>query len=287
MNDKLKLIFAMTVVGSIGVFVHYIQLPSAFIALCRAVIGSIFIFAWIKVTGRSFDWKSIKKNGLGLLISGFAMGFNWIFLFEAYQYTTIAIATLCYYMAPIIIILLSPLFFKERLTKRQIGLTLFAVIGAVLISGVLTGHQETQLQGVLYGLIAASLYASIMIVNKLIKGLDVMVKTFWQLLIAAIVMSVYVANTIPMGEWLISPTQWVLLFIIGSLHTGFVYVLLFSAFDRLPSQTASLLTYLDPITAILFSLLFLQQGMTVMQLIGTMMILCATILNEWQPKRNA
>nr|WP_276931620.1 DMT family transporter [Globicatella sulfidifaciens] len=280
MSQRLKLIFAMMVVGSIGLFVHYIALPSATIAMFRAIIGSLFILGWIRYKGIAFDWQAIHQNWLWLLITGFAMGFNWIFLFEAYKWTTVSIATLCYYMAPVIIILLSPLVFKEHLTKGQIGLTLLAVVGVVFISGGLNGASPNHLKGIFYGLVAAVLYATIMICNKLVKNLDVMVKTFVQLAIAAVVMVGYVSQTSGLMNIKMDLTTFTLVLIIGALHTGFVYVWLFDSFDRLPSQTASLLTYVDPVTAIILSYLFLNQPMTHLQIVGMLLILGSTAVNE-------
>lgn len=279
MNEKLKLIFSMIVVGSIGLFVHFINLPSSTIAMFRAIIGAVFIYCWINFSEIKFDWEGIKKNSGWLLISGFAMGFNWIFLFEAYKWTSVSIATLCYYMAPVMIIVLSPWIFKEKLSKYQIILTLVAVMGVVLISGGAfgTGSQK----GIIYGLIAASLYATIMIVNKLIKNLDVMVKTFLQLSIAAVVMLFYVNQSTGLASIDLNWQSALLILIIGCLHTGFVYVWLFSAFDHLPSQTASLLTYIDPVTAIILSYVFLQQSMTLLQIVGMILILGSTFFNEY------
>lgn len=280
MSQRLKLIFAMIVVGSIGLFVHYIALPSATIAMFRAIIGSAFILGWIDFKGINFDWLAIRQNWPWLLITGFAMGFNWIFLFEAYKWTTVSIATLCYYMAPVMIIMLSPLIFKESLTQWQLGLTLLAVVGIVLISGGLGGASPDHLKGIFYGLVAAVLYATIMICNKLVKNLDVMVKTFLQLAIAAVVMIGYVSQTTGFSMLNIAPLSLLLVLIVGALHTGFVYVWLFDSFDRLPSQTASLLTYVDPVTAIILSYLFLNQPMTGLQMVGMFLILGSTFINE-------
>lgn len=277
--EKLKLVIAMVVVGSIGIFVHYISLSSAVIAMFRAIIGTLFLLGVIIVTKVPIKWPLVKKNAKYLIISGAAIGFNWIFLFEAYQYTSIAVATLCYYMAPAFVILLAPLVLKEKLTVMNIICTIVAMAGAVLISGVFGGSQTT-LIGVGYGLAAAILYAWIMILNKLTKGLSGLELTFFQLLISAIVMIPYVLLTEDVSALTFSTQTIVLLIIVGVVHTGVVYQLFFSALNQLPAQTSSLLSYIDPVTAIVLSALLLSQPIGVVQLVGTLLILGSAIINE-------
>lgn len=221
----------------------------------------------------------MRKNGFYLLISGTAIAFNWIFLFEAYQYTSVAIATLCYYMAPAFVVILAPLVLKEKMTRLHLICTTFAITGAFLISGVLSGG-ESNLRGVGYGLAAAILYAGIIILNKKIEGLSGLELTFFQLLSAAIVMVPY---SLSIED--ISTVKWTrqivgLLFVIGTVHTGLVYQLFFSAMNKLPTQTSSLLSYIDPITAIFLSALILKQGVTTIQVFGTLLILGSALTNE-------
>ncbi len=278
--EKLKLIIAMLIVGSIGIFVHYIPISSTLIATARALIGTIFLFILILLQKKAINWKKVRENSLYLLVSGAFIGFNWIFLFEAYQYTSIAIATLCYYMAPAFVILLAPFVLKEKISGFNLLCTGFAILGAVLISGVLSGG-ESRLLGIGYGLVAALLYASIMILNKKTKGLSGLELTFFQLLAAAAVMLPYALLTED-----ISSVSWTsqiigLLIFVGIVHTGLVYQLFFSAMNKLPTQTSSLLSYIDPITAIFLSAIILNQTLTLIQVLGTLLILGSAISNEF------
>ncbi len=278
--EKLKLIIAMLIVGSIGIFVHYIPISSTLIATARALIGTIFLFILILLQKKAINWKKVRENSLYLLVSGAFIGFNWIFLFEAYQYTSIAIATLCYYMAPAFVILLAPFVLKEKISGFNLLCTGFAILGAVLISGVLSGG-ESSLLGIGYGLVAALLYASIMILNKKTKGLSGLELTFFQLLAAAAVMLPYALLTED-----ISSVSWTsqiigLLLFVGIVHTGLVYQLFFSAMNKLPTQTSSLLSYIDPITAIFLSAIILNQTLTLIQVLGTLLILGSAISNEF------
>ena len=283
--EKMKLVIAMLIVGSIGIFVHFIAMPSAVVAAARAIIGTLFLLLTIISKRTAIQWKFVKQNAIYLIISGAAIGFNWIFLFEAYQYTTVAVATLCYYMAPAFVILLAPIVLKEKLTPLNILCTLFALLGAVLISGVL-GGSGANLTGVFYGLLAAVLYASIMILNKKMKGLSGLELTFFQLTVATFVMLPYVLMTEDLVNLLWTRQSMSLLLIVGILHTGLVYQLFFSAMNQLPAQTSSLLSYIDPITAIFLSAWLLQEKLSPIQVIGTVLILGSALVNELLANRS-
>ena len=283
--EKMKLVIAMLIVGSIGIFVHFIAMPSAVVAAARAIIGTLFLLLTIISKRTAIQWKFVKQNAIYLIISGAAIGFNWIFLFEAYQYTTVAVATLCYYMAPAFVILLAPIVLKEKLTPLNILCTLFALLGAVLISGVL-GGSGANLTGVFYGLLAAVLYASIMILNKKMKGLSGLELTFFQLTVATCVMLPYVLITEDLVNLLWTTQSMSLLLIVGILHTGLVYQLFFSAMNQLPAQTSSLLSYIDPITAIFLSAWLLQEKLSPIQVMGTVLILGSALVNELLANRS-
>ena len=283
--EKMKLVIAMLIVGSIGIFVHFIAMPSAVVAAARAIIGTLFLLLTIISKRTAIQWKFVKQNAIYLIISGAAIGFNWIFLFEAYQYTTVAVATLCYYMAPAFVILLAPIVLKEKLTPLNILCTLFALLGAVLISGVL-GGSGANLTGVFYGLLAAVLYASIMILNKKMKGLSGLELTFFQLTVATCVMLPYVLITEDLVNLLWTPQSMSLLLIVGIIHTGLVYQLFFSAMNQLPAQTSSLLSYIDPIAAIFLSAWLLQEKLSPIQVMGTVLILGSALVNELLANRS-
>lgn len=277
--EKLKMITAMLIVGTIGILVNYIPLPSSVIACSRAVIGTIFIMIVLLISKTKIQWKEVKKNAVFLILSGAALGFNWIFLFEAYKYTSVAVATLCYYMAPIFVILFSPLLLKEKITPIKLLSTIAAIIGIVLIADIIGGGSQ-DLRGIGFGLAAAVLYFAIIIINKLISGLTSLERAFSQLAVSAIVMTVYVLYSQDMSSIEPSYVTVILLFIVGIVHTGIVYILFFSAVSKLPAQTSAILSYIDPVTAIILSNLFLHQPLGILQVVGTILILGSTILNE-------
>ena len=276
---KIMMVASMLIVGSIGIFVENIPLPRSAIAFSRAFIGTIVILPAFLLKSKSFKLDAMKKNLLPLLLSGIALGFNWMFLFEAYNYTSVQVATLCYYMAPVFVIIVSPLFLKEKLTPVSIICTIGAVLGAVLISGVFGGG-NVSMTGITLGLIAAMLYASIIILNKKISDISGIERTFFQLLISAVVMFIYVIITEDVSLFSLDANQGFLLVILGVVHTGIVYILFFTAVSKLSAQTASILSYIDPVAAIVLSSIFLDEKMTLIQIAGMVLIIGFAMFNE-------
>lgn len=180
---KASLIFSMLVFGTIGIFVRYIPLPSSVIALTRGVIGTVFLIVVTLKRGPGISWKAIRRNLLNLCLSGAFIGINWILLFESYHFTTVATATLCYYMAPVFVTISAPFLFKERLTKKKMLCIAGALVGMIFVSGIWnTGISGTgELRGVLYGIGAAVFYASVILLNKKVRDISAYDKTMMQL----------------------------------------------------------------------------------------------------------
>lgn len=273
---------AMLVFGTIGLFVKNIGFPSSFISFARALIGSIFIALFMLVSGHGLDKKAVLKNLKLLIPSGIAMAFNWICLFEAYRFTGVAVGTLCYYMAPVIVVILSPIFLKEKLTAINVSSVLAAVVGAVLISGVVSGSAKSA-KGILLGLAAAALYSTVIMFNKFVKNLSPIETTFVQLLTAAVTMIPYILLTEDVTEFVFDRRSVIFTLIVGIFHTGIVYMIYFSSVQKIPAQTTAVFSYIDPVTAIILSAVVLGERLDAVQLIGTFLILAATLFNELAP----
>ena len=279
------MMLAMFIFGTIGLFVKYIPLPSSAIAMARGFVGAIFLLILIKIKKQSMDKTAIKANLFKLCLSGALLGFNWILLFEAYRYTTVATATLCYYLAPVIVILVSPVFLKEKLTWKKLVCVFVALIGMVFVSGVLgvlkTGHLEKgEFTGILFGLGAACFYACIVLTNKKIKDISTYDMTIMQLAIAGVVLVPYVLLTQDLSGVELSTKAVVLLAVVCIIHTGIAYALYFGSMKGLKGQTVAILSYIDPVVAILMSALILREGFTASGAIGAVLILGATFANE-------
>lgn len=277
------MISAMAVFGSIGLFVRMIALSSAEIALYRALLALLLLGAVLLFRRRKSETfpasPTTKRRRLLLLLSGAAMGFNWIFLFEAYRYTTVTTATLCYYAAPILVTVLSPLLFGERITVRQIVCFGISTVGVLLLTGV-SAVTRQELTGVVFGLCAACLYAAVILINRGLGDGDPMVRTALQFGAAAIVLLPYVllSGDIRLPE--ITATGVLCLLCVGLVHTGITYCVYFASLQKLPGQEAAILSYIDPLTAVLLSVFVLGETMTPAQIIGGVLILGASIANE-------
>lgn len=280
---KFNLLLAMFIWGTIGLFVKFIPLPSSVIAMVRGFVGAIFLFVFIKIKKQPMDKTAIKANLLKLCLSGIFLGFNWILLFEAYKYTTVATATLCYYLAPVIIILLSPLVLKEKLTGKKLICVLIALIGMVFVSGILkTGFSGgSEYTGILFGMGAACFYACIVLTNKKIKNISAYDTTIMQLAIAGVVLVPYVLLTQDLSALEFSGASIGLLAIVCIVHTGIAYALYFGCMNRLKGQTIAILSYIDPIVAILLSALVLKEPLGLYGAIGAVLVLGATLASEF------
>ena len=281
-KSRNNLILSMCIFGTIGILRRYIPLSSSLVALVRGIIGSVFLMMVLLISKKSLDKQALRKNLPMLSLSGAAIGFNWILLFEAYNYTSVATATLCYYLAPILVILASPLVLKERLTKKSILCTVTALVGMVLVSGITeTGFSGlSELKGILLGIGATVLYASVILMNKKIRGIPAYDKTILQLATASAALLPYVLLTEDLSVISLSPVAVLLLLVAGIIHTGFAYWLYFGSMNDLPSHTVALLSYMDPILAILLSVVLLQEPMSLSAAIGAVLILGAAYISE-------
>ena len=285
-SNKCKLMFltAMFIFGTIGIFRRYIPLPSGAIAMSRGFIGVAFLLVAMVVLGKKFSKTAIKANLSVLCISGALIGFNWIFLFEAYNYTTVATATLCYYMAPVFVILMAPIVLKEKLTGKKLICAMVALAGMVLVSGVLEVGISSlaEIKGILFGLAASLLYGTIMLLNKKLHGIEGYDKTLIQLIVAAVVLVPYVL----MVEWdAVAAVTWtpliiIMTLVVGIVHTGFAYTIYFGAMGGMKAQTIALYSYLDPIIAVILSAVLLSENLSIAGWIGAVMIIGATMISE-------
>ena len=284
-NDQRSIwmfVSSMLIFGTIGVFRRYIPLPSAFLAFTRGILGGLCILLLMRFRKKGERVPLARRDLLMLVISGVLIGFNWMLLFEAYNYTTVAVATLCYYMAPTIVILLSPVIFRERLTAKKAVCAAVAIAGMVLVSGVLgeSGAPEVSVPGILLGLGAAAIYAAVMIMNKKIRGVDAYRKTTVQLLSAGLAMVPYLLLTGGFSTEGFSISAGILLLVVGIVHTGIAYALYFGSMDGLRVQTIAILSYIDPVSALLFSAFLLREPLSPLNILGAVMIIGSAMVSE-------
>lgn len=277
---------AMGIFGTIGLFRRLIPLSSAVIACSRGLMGLVFLLAVMLLTRKKPDLSAISKNLVLLLVSGVAIGFNWILLFESYRYTSVATATVCYYLAPMMLLLVCPML-KEKLTLKKLLCVGVALIGLVFVSGILEKMPSTdELLGIAFGLGAAVLYASVMFINKKLSPIPAYDKTALQLGSAAFVIIPYIFLTEGLPSFDLTPVQWMLLVVVGVVHTGIAYTLYFGAMKNLRAQTIAIFSYLDPVLAVLLSWLVLKEPLSFSNILGAVLILGSALYSEL-PDRKA
>lgn len=276
------LMLSMAIFGSIGIFRRYVPLTSSSLAFFRGILGAMFLLVVAKIQKRQINHHIGFRKILWLVITGAVMGVNWILLFEAYNYTTVATATLCYYMQPAIVILLSPLIFKEPITSKKWICVILSIIGMIFVSGLIESGIPplSESKGILFGIGAALFYATVVIMNKKLPGLDAYEKTIIQLLSAAVILIPYllISRQSFHVEW--TPTVIVMLLIVGFVHTGIAYALYFGSMDGVKAQTVAIFSYLDPIIALLLSSVILKERMTVFGITGAVLIIGAALISE-------
>ena len=288
MTARLSLILSMTIFGTIGIFRKFIPLPSGFLAMTRGFIGAAFLIILMLLGKKRFDFAAVGKKIWLLIISGAFIGFNWILLFEAYNYTSVATATLCYYAAPIFVIIASPFLLGERLTAKKIICVVISAIGMVAVSGVFDASFGglRDLIGVFLGLGAALLYASVIILNKKIGKIPPYEKTAVQLSSAAIVILPYVLFAEEISAECFSTTSVIMTIVVGILHTGIAYALYFGSMSSLGAQTVALFSYIDPVVAIILSAVVLKENIGIIGYIGAALVLGATLYSELPEKKS-
>ena len=277
MNKSIRMyILSMAVFGTLAPFVRQIPVSSGELALYRAILGAALIGAYLLIKRENPFRAGLRREILLLLLSGGAMGINWILLFEAYRYTTVSTATLCYYFAPVIVTILSPVLFREALTPKQIVCFLMATLGLVLITGV---EGRGSLTGILFGLGAAAFYAAVILLNKYIRHTAGIQRTFLQFLAAIVILIPYVAATGGVTLSRLNTMGWVCLLVVGLFHTGITYCLYFSSLKAIPGQSAAILSYIDPLVAVLVSVTVLKEPLSAQQALGGALILGFTLWN--------
>lgn len=282
-----KLISAMTIFGTIGIFVKYIPLPSSMIACVRGFVGVLFLLLVTLLKQTKISFVDIKKNLLLLFISGAFIGINWILLFESYRYTTVATATLCYYMAPIFVTLASPFVLKEKLTIKKVCCITVALIGMFFVSGIMNPSSlNMNPTGILCGIGAAFFYSCVILLNKHIKDISSYDMTMTQLFVASLVILLYVLFTENLSTLTLTLPSIILLLLIGTLHTGFAYMIYFSSITDLKAQTVAIFSYIDPVVAIILSAIVLHEKLDIFSIIGAVLILGSTLFSEISLKKS-
>ena len=285
-KSRFKIIVAMLIWGTLGIFVKEIKLSSIEIAFYRSIIGCIFIIFLSLLKKEKQNLDNIKENIKILIFSGISLGLGWVLLFQGYKNTTIANSTLSYYVAPIFIAILSSIVFKEKATLKKTLCILGAMIGLILIVNTKDTNSTdyNHMVGIMYSVCAAIFYAIVVILNKFIKNLPSTIVTIIQLFFSALVLLPMVYFNTRFNLSNLDIKSLILLIIVGILHTGLAYLLYFTAIKDVEGQSIAILSYIDPIFAVILSGLLLNERLTLIQILGGILILGSAFISEYGKK---
>lgn len=273
MRYYLAIIISMLIWGSVGIFTRHANQPSQVIVFFRVLSASLVLAPFVIMERKKREDKELKNLPL-LILSGIFLSLNWLFFFKAIQTTTIAKATLSYYTAPVMVTIFSPLLLKEKLEKKTIVSIMLAFFGVSFIvlfplSNITSGGYS----GILFGLIAAFFYSLVTITAKYLSGIGPISLAFYQTLVSAVVFAPFV-----LGEANLSPGSLVTMAAIGVFHTALTLTLYFYGIGRVKVQHAGVLSYLDPLSAVVFGMLFLGEVPTSATIAGGVLILAASLI---------
>ena len=278
---KIKYLIAVLLYGTIGFMLHFVSLPTEIVVFFRAFIGFVTLLLIMKIRGVKADRQAVRTNLAKLIISGIFLGLNWVFLFASYRHTTVAIASLCNYMAPIIIIVVAPLFLPDRISFKKFLCVLAAVFGMVLISGVFAGEGgRANPVGIALGIAGALCFVGLAILNRQITGISFYDRAELQLLAAAVVVLPFAIRSAVREEFTVDARSVIIVLVLGVVHTGVAYCFYFDGLARLPLTTYAVLGYLEPVTSVLFSVFLLHERMSLAGLAGTVLIIGAALASE-------
>lgn len=282
-TDKtIKYLFAVILYGTIGYFLHYVNVASEFVVMCRGLIGSLFILLVMFINKDLPDLKAIRNNLFYLAISGIALGLNWVFLFSGYKYS-ISISSLCNYTAPIMVVIISSIFLKEKITPKQIVCIVCSFIGILLISGIFDNNETNNMHGFIYGLLAAIGFVVLVLFNRKLKNIKPLDKTVVQLFFSFITVLPYVLinKSIPTS---LDRDSILIIILLGILHTGVAYIFYFGSIDTLPVSKVAILGYIEPVLSIITGVVFFKEQLSVLGGIGALLILTSALISETSRK---
>ncbi|MBQ6496121.1 MAG: EamA family transporter [Firmicutes bacterium] len=280
MKYKIEFISGAILFGTIGVFRRMTPFPSGILSAVRLALCIVFFLCVLLIMRRKPDMAVIKANLKYLIPSGLCIGLYLITAAESFIYTSVPKATLCFFIAPIVVVLLSPLFFDERINLRKVICLFTALIGLVLISGVVGSGalQPGEYRGIVMALLTAAMLVGVMIFNKKIQGVGGIERTMIQFMIGLVAAVPYAIIVDDPADIVFSPVGILFLLLLALVSTGLSYMLYFMGIEGMPMQAAAMLSYLEPISACVLSAIILHEYMSLMQVIGAVLLLGSAIV---------
>lgn len=287
-NAKLMMVLAMAIFGTLGTMTQFIDLPASIIVVFRGAVGGAFILLLVYLSRSRLSKDDIYGNSFTLVCSGICLGLNWLFLFEAYKSIEVSVATVLNYLTPALVILVAPIFLKTQLTVVKLGCALLALVGLIMVTGIIQdGVENMNVYGVFCGVMAAVFYTAMVLFNKKLKSIGSYDRTVVQLLVAAVILMVYSAATVDFGELRFDAPTIALLITMGVVQTGIAFTLYFGSLAYLDASSAVIYGYVEPIIALFLSVVVLSEDLGLIGWLGAALILGSTFMAEIFERRRA
>ena len=260
--------------GSNGVIVNLVELHPTTIAFFRVLIGGLtLIIVSVLVKGL----ETLKVNGFfkRLVVLGALLAAGWYFLFQAMKLIPIGAAVLINYLAPVFVAVLAPSVLHERLEKKIAIAIVLSILGVFLISYQGLGSGGLNILGIIFGLLAAISYGGFVIYSKqTLAMLSYYTFAIYSYLVSALILS----PSLLLIKSPLSPNSLILLFLMGVLNTGVAVTLYLKGLRSLKAQEAATITYLEPLSAIIFGYFMLGQEISIGIILGGALILTSQYL---------
>ncbi len=274
----IKYLSALLLFGLNGIVASHIALNSYEIVFLRTLIGSTLLMILFLLGKGRFHIITYVKDTVFIVLSGIAMGTSWMFLYEAYQQIGVSLASLLYYCGPVIVMILSPLIFKEKLTAAKITGFTIVLAGIVFINSNMVGDSRNT-WGTACGAMSALMYFFMVTLNKKSKNITGMENSVIQLVVSFLTVAIFVG--FKQGFFINVPSEaWIWILVLGVVNTGIGCYLYFSPLAKLPVQTVAICGYLEPLSSVVFASVLLDEKMNILQIIGAVCIIGGAMIGE-------
>lgn len=274
----IKYILALLLFGSNGIVANRIGLPSYDIVFLRTLMGSAFLAGLFLANKGKFSFFKRKREAAFIAVSGAAMGMSWMFLYEAYAQIGVGLSSLLYYCGPVIVMALSPLLFRERLSRTKLLGFAAVMAGVCFVNGRVMGGGQS-LWGILCGAMSAVMYAFMVICNKKAEHIVGLENPLLQLVFSFLTVAVFVLAKKGLSMD-VAAVDWLWILLLGLVNTGLGCYFYFSSIGDLPVQTVAICGYLEPLSAVLLSVLILKETMLPVQVLGAVLIIGGAVFGS-------
>lgn len=267
-SSLIQLHIAVFLFGVSGLFGKFLTQPSIIIVLGRVFFSSIFLYIGLTITKENLKLKS-RKDMLIIAFMGVILAIHWCTFFQGIKFSTVAIGLLTFSTFPVFVTFMEPFFFEEKLKKEDIILAFITFAGVTfVIPDFHMGNEMTI--GVIYGILSSLSYAVLSLLNrKYVKEYKGVVIAFYEQLVSLAILLPFFFIMEPV----LTKKDIFLLLLLGTVFTGITHTLFINSLKDIKTQTAGIVSSLEPLYGILLSIFLLNEILSIKEIIGGTIIL--------------